>query len=152
MVEIQTVTIRLGEKEYTVREAPHLRAAPWRRQLMAEIKPMFERITNAQNIEFNTPADLLALWPLFQQIFTDGLETIYAMLICYSADLEADADYIANHATDKQILAAFQEVVKLADPFGFTQTLTRQIGLATIGTSSNSPSANGVVRSKKRQR
>jgi hypothetical protein len=151
-IEIQTTTIRLGEKDYTIREAPHLRAAPWNKRLIAEIKPLFEQISGAQEIQFNTAADLLQLWPMFEQIFTDALETVFEMLVTYSADLEADRDYIANHATNRQILAAFREVARLADPFDLVPMLTRQIGLVPTGTSSSLPAQNGAVRSRKRQR
>jgi hypothetical protein len=151
MVEIQTTTVRLGEKDYTVKEAGHLRAGPWNKRLIAEIKPLFEQISGAQEIQFNTASDLLQLWPVFEQIFTDALDTVFEMLVTYSAELEADRDYIGNHATNRQILAAFREVARLADPFDLVPALTRQIGLGGSGTLSKLPSANGAVRSRKRQ-
>lgn len=151
MIEIQTATVLLGEKEYIVREASHVRAAPWTRRLMSEVRPLFEQVKEAQGIEFSTPADLLQLWPLVEHLFTGALDKLYEMLIAYSPELEADQQYIADHATNRQILAAFQEVVRLADPFDLVPTLTKQIGRAAIGTSPSLPVQNGAVRLKKRR-
>lgn len=151
MIEIRTITVRLGEKDYTIREAGHLRAKPWRRRLMEEIKPLFEQLKGAQEIQFATPADLIRVMPLVESIFIDGLDTIYELLIAYSPEFEADQNYIENYATERQILAAFQEVVQLADPFGMIGQMNRQIGRAAIGTQSNSPSANGDSVSTKPQ-
>jgi hypothetical protein len=135
MVEIESTTFRLGERDFTVKQAGFLRSKPWKKRLFDEIKPLFDRLSGASDIEFNSAADLLQLLPLAEDLFVDGIETIYGLLIAYSAELEADREYIEAHATDKQIFAAFQEVVKLADFFGLANQLNRRIGRGLIGTS-----------------
>lgn len=152
MIEIRTATVTLGEKEYTIREASHLRAGPWAKRLIAEVKPLFAQVSQAQDIRFENAADLLQLWPMIEGVFTEALDKIYDLLLAYSSVLEADAAYIGDNATQRQVLAAFQEVVSLADPFGLVPTLTSQLGRAAIGTSSSLPPPNGAVRSKKRTR
>jgi hypothetical protein len=134
MVEIESTTFRLGERDYTVKQAGFLRSKPWKKRLFDEIKPLFERLSGASEIQFESAADLFQLLPLAEDLFVDGIETIYSLLIAYSADLEADQEYIEAHATDKQILAGFQEVVKLSDPFGVVSMMSRRIGLKTSGT------------------
>ena len=151
MIEIQTITIRLGEKDYTVREAGHLRAGPWNKRLLAEVKPIFEQVGQAYQSQFDTFADVLKMWPLFQQVFTDSLETVFDMLVSYSPELEADKEYIEANATERQILGGFQEVIRLADPFGIAPMLLKQAGLQTNGTLSSLPSQNGAARSKKQK-
>lgn len=129
MVEIESVTVKLGEKEYTVQTAGFIRARPWKKRLLEEIKPLFERLNDAPNIEFNSAADLFKLFPLVEDVFINGLDTVFGLLIAYSPVLETDKEYIEAHASDKQILAAFQEAVKLSDPFGLVAQMNRKLGL-----------------------
>jgi hypothetical protein len=137
MSQIESATLVLGEREFVVQTAGFMRSKPWKKRLFEEIKPLFEKVSDAPNMEFNNAADLLKLLPLAEELFTDGLDLVFDMLISYSPVLEDDREYIGCHATDKQILAAFQGVVVLADPFGVVATLTRQLGRTAIGTSSN---------------
>jgi hypothetical protein len=137
MSQIESATLVLGEREFVVQTAGFMRSKPWKKRLFEEIKPLFEKVSDAPNMEFNSAADLLKLLPLAEELFTDGLDLVFDMLVSYSPVLEDEREYIGNYATDKQILAAFQGVVVLADPFGVVATLTRQLGRATIGTSSS---------------
>lgn len=135
MVEVESTVIKLGDKEYTIKQAGFLKSKPWKKRLFEEIKPLFERLSGASDIHFDSAADLFQLLPLAEDLFVSGIETIYDLLVAYSADLEADKEYIEAHATDKQILAGFQEVVRLSDPFGVVSQLNRRIGLKATGTS-----------------
>ena len=143
MPEVAEVQIQLGDRTFVVRTAPFVRSSPWRKRFLAEVKPLFEQLANAQNLRFETPADLLQLWPVAEGIFHQGLDKIFELLVSYSADLEAERDWIANNATDMQILAGFQEVIQLADPLQLTKFLGRQTGLMMSGLSSRSQSASG---------
>jgi len=145
MSQIESATLYLGEREFVVQTAGFMRSKPWKKRLFEEIKPLFEKVSAAPDIVFNTAADLLKLVPLAEELFTDGLDLVFDMLITYSPVLEAEREYIENYATDKQILAAFQGVVILADPFGVVATMTRRIGRTATTTSSNSHVASGVA-------
>lgn len=135
MIEIEKITVKLGEREFEIQQAGFLRAKPWKKRLLEEIKPLFELLSGAPNLEFNSPSDLLKLLPMAESLLVEGVEIIFEMLIAYSAELEAERAYIEAHATDKQIVSAFQEVVLLADPFGLIAQANKRIGRATIGTS-----------------
>lgn len=151
MIDIQTVTVRLGEKEYTLHEAPFGRAAPWRRRLVEEVRPIFEQVSELPGIRLETPADLRQLFPVAERLFVDATEQIFDLLIAYSPELEVDRAYIETHASDRQIFAAFQEVIKLADFLALIPQI-RRAGLGGMnGTSSNSPSQNGASRRKRRK-
>lgn len=143
MIEIETATIRLGERDFTIQTAGFLRSRPWKKRLLEEIKPLFEQIGAAKDMQFNSPADLLELLPLGESLLIEGVDKVFELLIAYSPELEAARPYIEAHSTDKQILAAFQEVVKLADPFGMIHQFNRRIGREMTGMLSNSQSANG---------
>ena len=138
MVEIQTVTVQLGDREYLIQQAGFLRSKPWKKRLLADVKPLFDEIGAAQGIEFASPADVIQLLPLAEKLFIEAIDLIFELLVAYSPVLEDDRAYIEQHATDMQIFAAFQEVVKLADFFGITQQINRNLGLTRIGTFSNS--------------
>jgi hypothetical protein len=129
MIEIESTIVKLGETEYTINQAGFLRAKPWKKRLIEEVQPIFGQIGEIQNFAIDTPGDLLKLIPLMETLFLDGIETVFELLIAYSAELEAARADIEAHATDKQILAAFQEVIKLADPFGVIPLMVRRIGL-----------------------
>ena len=143
MIEIKTITLRLGEKDYEVKEAGFIVSKPWKKKLLEEIKPLFEMLTGGLDIEFSTPADLFKLLPLAETILVDGVEKILDAIIGYSVVLQADHEYIINNATDRQIVAAFREVVLLADPFGVVNQLNKQIGRGLSGISSNLQQVSG---------
>lgn len=135
MIDIESITVKLGEKEYEVKTAGFLRSKPWKQRLLNEVKPLFSGISESQEIEFKSPADLINLMPLAEQLFVESVDLVIDLLITYSPILETDRDYIEAHASDKQIFGAFQEVVKLADFLGLTSQLNRRFGLMQIGTS-----------------
>lgn len=134
MVEIESTTVRLGERDYIIQEASSLRSKPWKQRFLDEVVPVLERISGASDIEFKTAADLLELLPLAKELLVDSAVTLLELLIAYSPELEADKAYIEAHATDRQILAAFQAVIKLADFLGLAGQLNRQFGRMKIGT------------------
>jgi hypothetical protein len=134
MVEIESTVVKLGEKEYTIQQAGFLRSRPWKKRLLEEVKPLFEGVSGAGDIEINSASDILKLLPMAQSLFVDSPEVLLSLLFDYAPELKEDKDTIEMFATDKQILAAFQEAVKLADFLGLTSLLTRRFGLNTIGT------------------
>lgn len=135
MIEIKTVTVRLGERDYEIREASFVVSKPWKKRLIDEIKPLFEKLSGAPDITFDKPSDLFQLLPLAESIFIEGIETIFDLLVGYSPTLAADKEYIADNASDRQIVAAFREVVYLADPFGVVNSLNRRLGRGLTNTS-----------------
>ena len=143
MLEIESTTVRLGVKDYVIQQAGFRRSKPWKKRLLAEIKPLFEQVTGAKDMQFDSPADLLKLIPLAEVLLVEGIEQIADLLITYSPELEADREEIENYATDKQIFTAFQEVLKLMDFFGAIPMLNQQFGRMGTTTYLNSQSVNG---------
>ena len=79
----------------------------------------------------------MRLWPVIETLMIDGLDNLFELLLAYDAQLENDREYIEATATDKQILSAFGEVARFADPFGVLNLANRQIGRKMTGMSSN---------------
>lgn len=144
MVTIESITILLGEREYTVFEAPRLRSKPWKERFMAEVNPLFARIGSAKEMEIRGPEDVLALLPVFESLFTSGFDTVFELLLAYAPELEADREYIESSATDKQVFAGFLGVVRLADPFGMVDIARLMIGRRMMQIPSKSPLVNGA--------
>jgi len=140
-MEIETITVQLGDRQFEVKAAPHGRSKVWRRRMMAEIKPLLDQVTGIQGIEFETPEDLLKLLPLAETVLVNGIDAIAELLISYSTDLEAERDWIEANASDKQIMEAFKAVLSIADPFGLVAKL---IGRQESMTSTNSPVESGA--------
>lgn len=134
MIEVREISVRLGDRDYTIREAGFVIAKPWKKRLIDEIKPLFDRLSNAPDMTFEKPSDLFQLVPLMELVFIEGIETIFDLLLDYAPALKAEREYIADNATDRQIFAAFREVVLLADPFGLVQQLNRRFGREPTGT------------------
>lgn len=142
-VEIRVTTVTLGDREYEIGEAPILRSREWRERFYQTIAPLLKELGGVQGVEFDNPEDLLQLLPLAEQIVVTALTEVVDLLLLYSPELDADQDYILNHATERQAVRAFQEVVKLAIPFEIDRLIARSPGLVRAMTSSNSPSENG---------
>jgi hypothetical protein len=147
-VQIRVATVTLGDKDYEITEAPILRSRTWRERFYQTIAPLLEQLGGVKGAEFETPEDLLQLLPLAEQIVVNALTEVVDLLLLYSPELEADRDYILNHATERQAIRAFQEVLKLAIPFEIDRLIARNPGLLRAMTSSNSPSPNGDGGSK----
>lgn len=151
MLEIKTIQVKLGEREYTIRQAGFRRSRPWKERLLEEVKPVFEQIAQIEKRKFNTIEEMLELLPVAQSILVDSMENMGDLLLAYSPELEADKEYIEEYATDAQVFQAFQEVLQLMDFFGAIPLMNEKIGQMKTGTSSSLPSANGDSRRKKPQ-
>ena len=148
-MKIEKTIVTLGEEEYEIVTAPFARSRKWRPRLAEEIKPLFDQMAGVQGITFDKPEDLLGLWPVVQTILVDGIDKVFEMLLAYAPELAAARVRIEATATEKQIMVAFQEVLKLADPFGLFQRLGRQIGPTANGTLSSSQQASGALATTK---
>jgi hypothetical protein len=144
MIGAGSVTIQLGERAFTVREAPYARAVAWKAQLLVEARPLFAQVQSAQGLQFDSAADLGQLLPILETVLTGAMGTILELLLAYDPQLAAERDYIEEFATEHQILAGFNEVLRLADPFGLLPQIARGFGRRTNGTSTNSRAPVGA--------
>ena len=144
MIGAGSVTIQLGERAFTVPEAPYSRAQAWKARLLEEAKPLFGQVAEMQEIRFDSAADLGQLLPVMELVLRGAMGTILELLLAYDPQLEAERGYIEECATEHQILAGFNEVLRMADPFGLLPQIARGLGLRTRGTSTNSRAPVGA--------
>ena len=142
-MDIRTVTVKLGEKEFIITEAGWKKATAWKRGLIEDVKPMYEQVAGAADIKFESAEDLVGLWPLIQTVLVDGMDALFEHLLAYSPVLKKERDYIEENATEAQVFAAFKEVIGLADPFGLVAQFNRKIGLKAMQTTTSSPAPSG---------
>lgn len=141
---MKTTTIQLGDMMFELGTLPYRQAKPWRKRLIDEIKPMFDRFAETQTAEFRQPSDLLALWPIIEMIAYDGIEAMLELMYAYDPALEAARNEIEETATDSQIVDAFKELVALIDPFGVIALIVRRSGLGRMTTSPKLQYQNGA--------
>ena len=145
-MQLQTAKITLGSTEYTIQAAGHRRARGWKKAFFAELyEPITENLTTLNNVD-ETPltlADIPRYTPLAQELLIGTIDAVCALLIGYSPVLEAAREDIEETASDAQILDAFVEVLKLANPLppGLFGGLN---GLALSGILTSSPALNGI--------
>ena len=144
-MKLQSRTVVLGEKEYTITEAGHRRAKGWKKAFMDRFyQPLQAQLVdlNALDLDSLSLGDLPTLSPFVETLLTDTVDVVAELVISYSPVLEEDRDAILEAASDRQIIAAFWEVLKLANPLS-VEALAQLSGLAKIGTLPNSPLPNG---------
>lgn len=144
-MRLHTATVTLGEKEYTITEAGHRRAKGWKQAFMDRFyRPLQAQLVdlNALDLDGLSLGDLPTLSPFVETLLTDTVDVVAELVISYSPVLEEDEDAILEAASDRQIIAAFWEVLKLANPLSM-EALAQLSGLAKIGTLPNSPLPSG---------
>lgn len=144
--QVETVTFALGiedQREYTVGPIPHARSEKWRGILLSDLKPIFEELGAASDIEFATPADLIKVVPLIQTVLGDTLDIVFRLVVSYHPALSKDKRWIKNHASDKQLIHALTQILKVADPFGLDSLFRNGNGLLDGMMSLNSQEQSG---------
>lgn len=149
---MDSITVTLGEREYTIQQLPRKGNSEWRARVLAivgDVGGIMDAIRGLNSadgikgVDMGQVADLAAhVLPLL----THGIDNIIDALIAYSPGLQADADYIDGHAYDGQLLDAFAGVLKLAFPFGRAFSVVGRItGSNTGPTGKSLPSVNGTA-------
>ena len=144
-MKLQSRTVVLGEKEYTITEAGHRRAKGWKKAFLTSLyQPLQAQLVELNALDLNglDLGDLPTLSPFVTTLLTDYVDAIAELVITYAPALEDDREAILDTASDRQFLAAFWEVLKLANPLS-VEALAQLSGLAKIGTSLSLPSPNG---------
>lgn len=145
-MKLQSRKIVLGETEYEVSEAGHRRAKGWKKAFLDGLfRPLQAQLVELNALDLDaglTLGDLPTLSPFVTTLLTDYIDQVAELVITYSPVLEENRETILDTASDRQILAAFWEVLQLANPLS-PSILAQLSGLARIGTSQNLPSPNG---------
>jgi hypothetical protein len=156
---MRTIEITLGGKPYTITELPSRKNAGWRKSIDEEFGGMLSIAEGVQAADLTgvRMGDVTSLIRTVGSGLLGGVDAIKRLLIAYSPELTADAEWIEENAYDSEIQEAFARVLTLAYPFAVlvekilsvVNRLPRMTGSATnaIGTNSVSPSGDAGATS-----
>lgn len=131
VVTIEYAEIGLGEKTYRVPAAGLTRSEQWRSRLQLEINAIlgllkerggiFKDVDPANLKETISGLSAIELVPVIGSLFAQlniSMSSLGEIVCLYNQELDADREYILEHATTKQAVAAVMEMVKFEFPFG----------------------------------
>lgn len=135
-------TAALGGRNYTVAALPIAPSRVWREKASKEFDVILKAFSVSFNFETSQIGELAILLQAVVNTLKRASDQILDLLFEYAPNLKAEREWIEHNATDEEALAVFQEVLKLAFPFGvLLELVTGRTGSKTL---SNSPSPNGV--------
>lgn len=149
---MQTKPIQLGGKTYTLTAQPLRKSRKWRKKFaepfgqVAELIQSFSPNGAGEEIErvsLTNTGNLSRVITSLKDLVIASPDTAFDLLLDYSAELRADEEYLLEHATDDEVIAALAEVLKLAYPFGAILQIVNN-GLARAQTSTRSASPSGA--------
>jgi len=143
---MQNVIVKLAGREYEIKPLPIRPAREIRQRLTEPLIQVIEMLRNAPaKTDLSDAQGIGELLGSVKTILVGSIDLCLDLLFSYSPELKADQEYIENNAYDDEALKAVLEVLKLLYPFGgLVKKLAGLVsGLAALGTSTNSRSANG---------
>jgi len=126
----RSVTVELGERTYTISEAPYVRSKTWRGKLASVLQPRLRTALGLKDMTIEKPEDLIGLIEPLQWAALEAVDEMFDLLMAYDKALESDKEYIEQHATESQIVSAFGKLLEMADPFGLVRQLRSGLGTA----------------------
>lgn len=120
---MQTITVRLGGRDFAVRQLPIRRDAAWRESVKAIVDPIAD-MTMAAGVANPTPDRMVKL-AFTSALFVEPM-TVLAAVCDYAPELAAEREWMEENAYADEALEAL---------------LTLFFGMRTI-----QPTANGAVR------
>src|SRR3990167_6481371 len=140
-----SIAVELGEREFAIIEAGYRRARVWKTRFLSDLygplQVELQKISGFSLDEKTLFEDLARLQPTIALVLVDLVDVVIELLITYSSALEEEREYIEANASDRQIIAAFWEVLRLANPLP-AGLFGRLAGLARTGTLPSWPSPN----------
>lgn len=126
-------TVVLGEKKFVVRALSMKAARAWRKDFGEPLQVIIGVLQNAGEIELTSTTHVASLLNEVGPLLLGSVDILVEALFAYSPTLEAEREWIEEHADDVEAMAALWEVLQLAYPFG--GLLDRlSSGASTIGT------------------
>ena len=136
------VTVKLGDKEYTIDMLPIGQSKKWRESLSQPFTELTQALETASIVEINQFGDIAGLVRKLSGTLLGSVDKMLDLMFEYAPQLAQDRDYIELNAFDDEALEAFTEILKLAFPLG---TLLAVVSGRTVSkTSPSLPSRNGA--------
>lgn len=122
---MNTVTVKLGEKSYSLKPLALRKAKAWREKLKGPFGNLSKALLGAGDIKLTNSSDLSVLINTVADTVIDAPDMMFDMLCDYDEDIKRDREILLDTTNDFEVQAAFVEVVKLAFPFGKILSLIR---------------------------
>lgn len=122
------ITVKLGGKEYNVRQLPIAPSREWRQAFKGPFDAIMGAFSGLPAMQLN---DVGAWGPVLTSLTETVLgstDTLLEMLYSYSPELKAAQSTIEAEATDDEALRALWEVIKLAYPLGELVSQVKSLG------------------------
>ena len=114
---MQEITVTLGGRPYTVKQLPMRPEANWRKKLQEQLAPIVDLIANYNQIELNTPADVVGILQRITPALLNAPDIMLDLVLAYSPALMMEREWIADNAYSQEVMDALLAVVRLAYPF-----------------------------------
>lgn len=144
--------IELGGKTFTIRQLPTGQADIWRQAVEQPLTEIVEQVATASEIDLSELGQSMAFIKAISTRLVNSPSTIRALLLVYSPELQAEADFILENAYDDEIFEAFAEVLARVYPFGTLLSRISEAGLMTRPISANSAVPSGASQKKRSAR
>jgi hypothetical protein len=147
---MQTETVTLGDREYTLTELPVRPGKAFRDALKIHFGSLLEAIRQAPELDTEDYDSIQSIIRSVGATVLDSTALMLDMLVLYSPEIKADEEYLLDHAGGSQIMDAFIACLILTFPFFESQrlrvlyTTLQSVGLTEKLTKTNSASRNGA--------
>lgn len=133
---MQTEIIKLGDREYILAELPLRKARDFRENLRSIFTELTALLESAPGVELNDGKAVAMLIRSVSSQVLDSIDTATDLLCEYSQDIQADREYVEDHAVGSQVVDAFMVMLTLVFPF-LSKERTQRIGRAISSVGSN---------------
>jgi len=140
------ITVELGDKTFEIEALSIGLSKVWRQNFAEQLQPLFDILPTLPDVDISKPEELVKLLPILQGLLTTYLDDAIDLLFEYSPVLQKERDWIASNASDKQAIAAFAGVLKMANPFDPKALQDAMSGPGSGEMSSRSGSRSGGSR------
>lgn len=115
---MQTKTVILAGKEYTLEALPIRQAREFRKKFAAPLEGLISALQKTPTQDLTDLEAVGALLGIVKNVLIGSIDMALEILFAYSSEIATDREHIEAEAYDEEALGAFLEVIKLLYPFG----------------------------------
>lgn len=122
---MKEVTVDLGGRKFSIAALNIQRSRQWRETFARPFEELVGVMAAAGGIELTNAASLGKLVGVLKDTLLHSTDLLLDALFAYAPVLQAEREWIEEHATDEEALTALMEVLRLAYPLGVFASLVR---------------------------
>lgn len=156
----KTVKVELGGREYVVAEKFSGITERWRKHLresavfvtlqsLDDVVALVGKVidANEEKLDVASITSLARFVPAILNSLSNSMDDIKALIFDYVPEMKADEKWLGENVYDSEYVPVFVEVLKINFPIMAALDLIR--GPKALGTSTNLPTMNGAIGTKK---